>query len=538
MTNRTWHSAAGLIVFLLAALGCAAAETKAPAKPPAKPAAFGKTVIITSIPHVQQKPDFCGEACVEMYMKYDLRLDEPIYSIITQDDVFAASKLNPRLGRGCYAPNLHAALKTLGFKLAANNRIWQSASTVITNKDKKTVPSLAALNTLTAKCFGELLADLRKGVPSIVCMHYNDKPNTTEHFRMVVGYDAAKDEVLYREPALAPLKAKPTGYLPYRRMAREAFFKLWPISGGAKKKSLIRFGLTPGKTMLWSQKAVWKKLSDGKLSAPTNPSPADYAQHIIAIKKKYPFLKKGYAIGCEGPFVVVGNTSAAGLNRYLHGTIRWAHKHFRADFFPKNPPKIITVFLLTDKTTYKAVAKAVSGTPPNTPYGYFSPSHNAMVMNILTGGGTLVHEMFHAYGPANDPTMPGWVNEGMGSLYEQCGVRKVAGKEQLIGRTNWRLASLQKHIRAKTTVPFDKLCQSSDNQFYSTAGGYAQARYLMYYLQQNHKLRAFWATYSKTRKADPTGWAAMKTTLAGLGHTDIKKFQTTWEAWCLKLRFP
>ncbi len=483
---------------------------------------YGKTVIIKGVPHVRQRTDFCGEACVEMYARWKFRPTNTIHISITQNDVFAAAKLDPCLGRGCYAPNLHTALKTLGFKLPANNQIWQSASTG------------KALDKLTVACFGELLADLRKNIPSIVCMHYDDKTSTTEHFRLIVGYDAAKDEVLYREPALARLKDNA-----YRRMARKTFFKLWPINGGTKKKSLIRFGLKPSKTTILRKDPRFNPFGPSDSKFRTAPSPADICQHVIALKEKYPFLKKStYTIGHEGPFVVVGNMTASALNRYVTGTIRWAHKHFRKDYFAKNPPKIITVFLLADTKTYKAVAKAVSGEPPDTPYGYFSPSHNAMVMNIRTGGGTLVHEMFHAYGPANDPTMPSWINEGMASLYEQCGTRKVAGKEQIIGRTNWRLAGLQKHIRAKTTVPFDKLCQSSDNKFYSTACGYAQARYLMYYLQQNHKLRAFWATYSKTRAADPTGWGAMKTTLASLGHKDIKKFQTMWEAWCLKLRFP
>ena len=28
-----------------------------------------KTVLIKNVPHVRQKPDFCGEACAEMYLK-------------------------------------------------------------------------------------------------------------------------------------------------------------------------------------------------------------------------------------------------------------------------------------------------------------------------------------------------------------------------------------------------------------------------------------------------------------------------------------
>jgi len=32
-------------------------------------------------------------------------------------------------------------------------------------------------------------------------MHYDDKPQASEHFRLVVGYDLKSDEIIYQEPA-------------------------------------------------------------------------------------------------------------------------------------------------------------------------------------------------------------------------------------------------------------------------------------------------------------------------------------------------
>ena len=57
-----------------------------------------------------------------------------------------------------------------------------------------------------------LHADLAAGIPSIVCMHYDSRPGSPEHFRLVLGYDAATDEVIYHEPARADGA--------YRRMPR------------------------------------------------------------------------------------------------------------------------------------------------------------------------------------------------------------------------------------------------------------------------------------------------------------------------------
>ena len=64
-------------------------------------------VLIADVPHVVQKPDFCGEACVEMYLR-------KLGQNVTQDDVFNASGLDPQLGRGCYTADLQKALTKLG----------------------------------------------------------------------------------------------------------------------------------------------------------------------------------------------------------------------------------------------------------------------------------------------------------------------------------------------------------------------------------------------------------------------------------------
>ena len=50
---------------------------------------------------------------------------------------------------------------------------------------------------------------------------------------------------------------------------------------------------------------------------------------------------------------------------------------------------------------------------PNTPYGYYSPEANALIMNMGPGAGTLSHELVHPYMEANFPEGPSWFNEGL-----------------------------------------------------------------------------------------------------------------------------
>src|SRR5438552_921182 len=65
--------------------------------------------LIPSIPHVRQRPDFCGEACVEMMLRKLGKKGDQNY-------VFNMSGLDPALGRGCYSADLARAAHRVGFK--------------------------------------------------------------------------------------------------------------------------------------------------------------------------------------------------------------------------------------------------------------------------------------------------------------------------------------------------------------------------------------------------------------------------------------
>jgi hypothetical protein len=134
---------------------------------------------------------------------------------------------------------------------------------------------------------------------------------------------------------------------------------------------------------------------------------------------------------------------------------------------------------------------------------------------------------------ANFPECPDWFNEGLASLYEQSEDR--AG--HICGRTNWRLAGLQKAIQAGKLPTFEALCGTTNAQFYNEDRGsnYAQARYLCYYLQEKGLLVKFYHQFVANHKDAPTGYKTLK---AVLGETDMAAFQKRWEGYVLGLRFP
>jgi hypothetical protein len=456
-----------------------------------------------------------------------------------QDYVFDQAGVEPQLGRGCVTRELATALGRIGFR---TGNVWY------------VVTASKAQQQLDAQ-FGALHKDLAAGVPSIVCMRYDDQPSTTEHFRLILGYDARSDEVIFHEPAV--------NQGAYRRMKRNQLLALWPLKYGERQWTVIRLRMEPA------------RLAAGR--AASTLTDADYAQHvrqlkqelrqlrdkqvelkaqrdaeIVAEKEKQKLSEEAgeeyeprqltprtipeFQIVLEKPFVVIGDDSASAVRRHAQGTVRWAVDRLKRDYFSQDPPHVIDIWLFQDKSSYEQNTADIFGRSPQTPFGYYSPRDKALVMNIETGGGTLVHEIVHPLVAANFPGCPAWLNEGLGSLYEQCEDRNG----HIHGRTNWRLHGLHEALKdEEVKLPtFEELLSTSTREFYEEDPGtnYAQARYLLYYLQEQGLLVTFYREFRRSAQDDPTGYATLCKVL-GRKEEDMEAFQKEWTEYVLALRF-
>lgn len=255
----------------------------------------------------------------------------------------------------------------------------------------------------------------------------------------------------------------------------------------------------------------------------------DFTRHVDRLKKILP--SKDFSIVVQPPFVVIGDEPSGEVKRRAEGTVKWAVDRLKQDFFAKDPDEILNIWLFKDEASYKKHTQLLFGEEPNTPYGYYSSRHKALIMNIGTGGGTLVHEIVHPFVEANFPACPPWLNEGLGSLYEQCG--EVDG--HIHGFTNWRLPGLQRAIRAGNVPSFKTLMELDANGFYNQDKGtnYAQARYLCYYLQEKGLLVKFYREFHASHQQDSSGF---KTLQKILGEPDMDAFKQKWEKFVLGLR--
>jgi hypothetical protein len=444
------------------------------------------STLVPQVPHVRQKPDFCGEACAEMYLR-------KLGKDFTQDDVFNVSGVDPGLGRGAWTRELKSALEKIGFSVGD---VWFKVDSRHRGKELEIL-------------WAGLHADLVRGVPSIVCMHYDDAPDASEHFRLVLGYDGKTDEVIYNEPAVDGGS--------YRRMRRSSFLSLWPLKYDATSWTVIRLRLQPD------------RLGDPPRYA--SFSPADYAQHVMKVREHLP---AGFSAVVEPPFVVIGDGGEVAVKQSATHTVRWSVARLKEDFFEQDPDRILDIWLFHDARSFERNTKALFGETPDTPYGYYSEKHHALIMNIGTGGGTLVHEIVHPFMDANFPGRPPWLNEGLGSLFEH----SSQGRDGHIrGEVNWRLPDLQAAIRRGKVPSFEKLTSSSEDDFYEKDPGtnYAQSRYLLYYLQEKGLLVSFYKAFFDARKADPTG---IHTLTRVLDEPDLGAFQKRWEKFVLGLEYP
>lgn len=231
------------------------------------------------------------------------------------------------------------------------------------------------------------------------------------------------------------------------------------------------------------------------------------------------------------PFVLAGDMSEQQLVEWHERTVGPAARAMAHAYFKTPPDHAVVVLLFSHEQSYNHYADALYGDSGISVYGYYKPQVRTLVMNIGTGGGTLVHEMTHALMDFDFPAVPDWFNEGLASMHEACHIR--ADETGLDGLTNWRLPGLQKAINQGRLPSLEQLIAGDDFRGPQMGLNYAQARYFCLYMQERGVLGEFFRQFRANHATDKSG---VKTVRAVFTDQSWSELDEAFQAWVLTLR--
>lgn len=447
-----------LLPLLTAPLCACKADRPAPAPP------GYRSVLVKRIGHVHQRPGLGGQACAEMVIQ---AAGWPM----DQRDLFRLSKpdRSPAAAYGCYARSLARTLEQVGVEARVTSRRADERS--------------------ARRQWRALHAGLAAGRPSIVCTTQRSEARGIDvvRFRAVFGYDARSGSVRYHDPARADGAD--------RRQPLRDFLRSWVVGQGQARRR-VRIELTPPR-------------------APARPS-ADAVERRAALRRARALraaLPAAFTVVAEPPFVVIGDEPPGRVRARARSVVRWAVARLRADLFAGRPSlrgEPTQLWLFRDGASYRAHAAKRFGVVAPPPYGFHSPRHRALAVNIALGRGSVVHELVHTFVAAYLPGCPPWFNEGLGALYEASSER--GGR--IRGHVNWRLSGLKTALRLGQVMTIKELTALGPRAFVEQERrwphtAYSEAQALCLHLQHEGKLRAFIDKLGARRGRDPTGYEAL-----------------------------
>ncbi len=228
----------------------------------------------------------------------------------------------------------------------------------------------------------------------------------------------------------------------------------------------------------------------------------------------------------RSPFIIAGDLPTQELARWYERTILPASKALWTNYFQKHPDEPIVVLLFTTAESYNHFAMSLFGDEGISIFGYYKPRQRTLVMNISTGGGTLLHELTHALADFDFPEIPDWFNEGLASLHEQA--RLTDDPPGIEGLINWRLPVIRDAIERQRLGTVENLVARDDFRGTDEGVNYAQARYFCYYMQQQGLLREFYREFRDSYSDDPTGAQTVRKTFDGQSWPEIDRAFRSW----------
>ncbi|MAG59004.1 MAG: hypothetical protein CMJ83_22175 [Planctomycetes bacterium] len=153
--------------------------------------------------------------------------------------------------------------------------------------------------------------------------------------------------------------------------------------------------------------------------------------------------------------------------------------------------------------------------------------------------GVFAHEGWHQYFHftcASKVEFPSWCDEGIGEYFYSMRYRQ---KKYLTGDPNdYRLGTIQRHIKAGTFIPLKDLVTFNQRKYYSDASkAYAQGWALVHFFLEHpkYKKKRYLQRFVKTFIAQHSIDKAVKTVFSSM---DWPTVTDDWKAWVMAMKVP
>lgn len=269
-------------------------------------------------------------------------------------------------------------------------------------------------------------------------------------------------------------------------------------------------------------KAAW---GDGRTSGPDRKLTAKCYEQAESLRRK---LDGTFSIRVVAPFVIAGDIPVEQMDRHIADDLVRPAQAMWNCYFDRKPNEVITVLLFGSQKSYHHWAMKLFRDDDLPYFGYYKPDERTLVMNISTGSGVLVHELTHALIVYDFPNVPLWFNETLASLHENCAV----GSGQLLGKVNWRLATLRSAMQDKRLRPLRDMVAKRDFYDGNRSDNYAQARYFGMYMQKQGVLAKFYRHFRDNSRGSN---ADVKAVEAVFGKS-IDRVEAEYLRWASTLR--
>ncbi len=298
-------------------------------------------------------------------------------------------------------------------------------------------------------------------------------------------------------------------------------------------------------TVLVTHWLSWAALAGGEIVGPPMPVRSRIERQIAAEARLTRACRRQGEVlrgqlGDQGnvyvdpPFVLGGDLSREQLVYWDQRVVRHAAEAMWRQYFTKRPTDPIVILLFGSERDYRRYARRDYGETAAPYYGYCLPEDRRLVMNITTGGGTLVHELTHALIDYDFPCVPDWFNEGLACLHEECEAQ-AWGRGALVGRVNWRLPALQQAMASGKLRPLRELMTMDDFRGPQETLNYAQARYFCMYVQTCGALARFYKAFRDGYRDDHTGLSYVEEVM---GRRRLETIEREFLTWVRRLRYP